>query len=321
MSKKSNNQGRAYEFSYLISLYEEISKVRSVKIETNSSYYAAERAWNTLSESEKTMYKMSSLTGVNTLFELEPLILDDGKDELELKIQSDDNGEKGDVRDVLIIRRGIEWEIGLSVKHNHFAVKHSRLSKKIDFGKKWYGISCSDQYWLDIKPIFDYLDEEKKKGTKWRDLLSKEDDVYVPLLNAFKEELERQNLLFNKEIPRLMVEYLLGEFDFYKVIGIDNKEITRIQSFNLRGTLNKQGKNRKRNIELPISSLPTRIVSLDYKPGSKNTLELYLDGGWQFSFRIHNASTKVEPSLKFDIQIIGMPVTIISIDCKWIENV
>ncbi|WP_448912394.1 HaeIII family restriction endonuclease [Gemella sp.] len=317
MSKKSNNQGRAYEFSYLISLYEEISKVRSVIIETNSSYYAAERAWNTLSESEKTMYKISSLTGVNTLFELEPLILDDGNDELELKIQSDEHGERGDVRDVLIIRRGIEWEIGLSVKHNHFAVKHSRLSKKIDFGKKWYGIACSNQYWLDIKPIFDYLDEEKKKGTKWRDLLSKEDDVYVPLLNAFKEELERQNLLFNKEIPRLMVEYLLGEFDFYKVIGIDNKEITRIQSFNLRGTLNKQGKHRKRNIELPLSSLPTRIVSLDYKPGSKNTLELYLDGGWQFSFRIHNASTKVEPSLKFDIQIIGMPVTIISIDCKW----
>lgn len=321
MSKKSNNQGRAYEFSYLISLYEEISKVRSVKVEMNSSYYAAERAWNTLSESEKTMYKISSLTGVNTLFELEPLILDDGNDELELKIQSDEHGERGDVRDVLIIRRGIEWEIGLSVKHNHFAVKHSRLSKKIDFGKKWYGIACSNQYWLDIKPIFDYLDEEKKKGTKWRDLLSKEDGVYVPLLNAFKEELERQNLLFNKEIPRLMVEYLLGEFDFYKVIGIDNKEITRIQSFNLRGTLNKQGKHHKRNIELPLSSLPTRIVSLDYKPGSKNTLELYLDGGWQFSFRIHNASTKVEPSLKFDIQIIGMPVTIISIDCKWIENV
>lgn len=297
----------------MISLYEEISKVRSVKVEMNSSYYAAERAWNTLSESEKTMYKISSLTGVNTLFELEPLILDDGNDELELKIQSDEHGERGDVRDVLIIRRGIEWEIGLSVKHNHFAVKHSRLSKKIDFGKKWYGIACSNQYWLDIKPIFDYLDEEKKKGTKWRDLLSKEDGVYVPLLNAFKEELERQNLLFNKEIPRLMVEYLLGEFDFYKVIGIDNKEITRIQSFNLRGTLNKQGKHHKRNIELPLSSLPTRIVSLDYKPGSKNTLELYLDGGWQFSFRIHNASTKVEPSLKFDIQIIGMPVTILSL--------
>ena len=61
----------------------------------------------------------------------------------------------------------------------------------------------------------------------------------------------------------------------------------------------------------------TRIVSLEYKPDSKNTLELYLDGGWQFCFRIHNASTKVESSLKFDIQIIGMPTTIISIDCRW----
>ena len=81
--------------------------------------------------------------------------------------------------------------------------------------------------------------------------------------------------------------------------------------------MNKQGNSRKRSIKLPTSTLPTRIVSLEYKPGSKNTLELYLNGGWQFSFRIHSASTKVESSLKFDIQIIGMPTTIISIDCRW----
>lgn len=72
------------------------------------------------------------------------MILDDGLDELELKIQSDDKGKEDDVRDVLIIRRGIEWEIGLSITHNHFAVKHSRLSKNLDFGKKWYGIECSE---------------------------------------------------------------------------------------------------------------------------------------------------------------------------------
>lgn len=317
MSSKSNNQGRAYEFSYLITLFEEISKVRVVRIVENSSYFAAERAWDTLTDSEKTMYKISSLAGVNTLFDLEPLILDDGEDELELKIQSDDKGKEGDVRDVLIIRRGIEWEIGLSVKHNHFAVKHSRLSKNLDFGNKWYGVDCSDQYWEDIKPIFEYLDIEKKKDTKWSELPNKEDDVYVPLLNAFKNELERQNKLNGNEIPKLMVEYLLGEFDFYKVIGIDSKQTTQIQSYNLRGTLNKEGNVRKRKVELPVAVLPTRIVSLEYKPGSKNTLELYLDGGWQFSFRIHNASTKVETSLKFDIQIIGMPTTIISIDCRW----
>lgn len=85
------------------------------------------------------------MAGANTIFYLESLILDDGDDELELKIQSDGKGKEGDVdvRDVLIIRRGIEWEIGLSVKHNHFAVKYSRMSKNLDFGSKWYGIECS----------------------------------------------------------------------------------------------------------------------------------------------------------------------------------
>ena len=317
MSNKSNNQGRAYEFAYLNTLNEEISKYRVSKIEKNSSYKAAENAWNTLEESEKDMYKVSASAGTNAILELEPLILDDGDDELELKIQTDHKDKDGDVRDVLIIRKGIEWEIGLSVKHNHFAVKHSRLSKGLDFGEKWYGIKCSDEYWKDIKPIFDYLEDEKAKGSKWRDLPSKEDDVYLPLLNAFKNEIDRQNNVYGKDIPKLMVEYILGEFDFYKVIGIDSKQMTQVQSYNLRGTLNKEGIKRKRSVKLPIASLPTRIVSLEFRPGSKNTLELYLDRGWQFSFRIHNAATKVETSLKFDIQIIGMPTTIISIDCKW----
>lgn len=231
MSEKSNNQGRAYEFSYLITLYEEISKIRPTIIVKNSSYFAAERAWNTLTDSEKILFKISALAGANTILELEPLILDDGKDELEIKIQSDDKGEIGDVRDVVIIRRGIEWEIGLSVKHNHFAVKHSRLSKKLDFGEKWYGHKCSEEYWEDIKPIFEYLDDEKEKSTKWSDLPDKENDVYVPLLKAFKKELERQNNSNKNEIPKLIVEYLLGKFDFYKVIGIDNKKMTQIQSY------------------------------------------------------------------------------------------
>ena len=70
-------------------------------------------------------------------------------------------------------------------------------------------------------------------------------------------------------------------------------------------------------MEIPIASLPTRIVSLDFVPNKANTVELYMDGGWQFSFRIHNAEKKVVPSLKFDSQIVGMPTTIITINCLW----
>ena len=47
--------------------------------------------------------------------------------------------------------------------------------------------------------------------------------------------------MFGKVIPKLIVKYLLGEFDFYKVIEIDSKRTTQIQSYNLGGTLNKQG--------------------------------------------------------------------------------
>ena len=316
MSSKSNNQGRAYEYVFLNVLFDEISKIREVWIEENSSFLASKKAWETLSEEEKEIYKLSALTGVNTVLDLEPLILEKNNDTLNLKIQADDNGKKGDVRDIIIMRENVNWEIGLSLKHNHFAVKHSRLSKKLDFGKKWYNISCSEEYWKRVKPIFDFLEEEKRKKTLWKEIINKDKDVYFPLLEAFKIEILKQN---KEEIGLLenMLKYLLGKFDFYKVISIDTKRITRVQSYNLYGTLNQEGVHKKRKIEIPIVLLPNRIVSLDFKPGSLNTLELYLNNGWQFTFRIHNASSEVETSLKFDIQIVGMPTSIISIDSKW----
>lgn len=316
MSNKSNDQGRAYEFACLNALNDEIKKLRPVKIETTDGYDAAKRAWNAIDNSLQVVMEESALAAVETLFELEPLIVEDGDDELVLKIQQDSRGEEGDVRDILIVRRNIEWEIGLSLKHNHFAVKHSRLSRSLDFGDKWFGVPCSKKYWEDIKPIFDYLVEEKFKGTNWSELPAKEVDVYIPLLTAFMNEVRRSNEN-DDSIPSRMVEYLLGEFDFYKVVGIDNKRITQIQTFNLHGTLNQSSKKEMPKMRIPIASLPSRIVSLEFKPDSTNTIELYMDGGWQFSFRIHNASIKVEPSLKFDVQILGIPTAIMTIECKW----
>lgn len=317
MSSRSNDQGRAYEFISLLILGKEISTIRPATIIKNSSYTAAENAWNTLSEEDKNKYTISAKAAVKRIFDLEPRIKEDGTDEIELFLQPDQRGEQGDVRDILIVRRKIAWEIGLSLKHNHFAVKHSRLSKTIDFGKTWYNIPCSDQYWSDVLPVFEYLTREKANGTKFSDLPSKENDVYVPILKAFINEINKQYEA-NKEIPSKLVEYLLGKFDFYKVISIDSKKLTSIQGFNLHGTLNLEGITKlKPIIEVPLVSLPTRIVKLDFVPGSTNKVELYMDEGWQFTFRIHNAATLVEPSLKFDIQIVGMPTAIITINCIW----
>lgn len=82
-------------------------------------------------------------------------------------------------------------------------------------------------------------------------------------------------------------------------------------------TLNKPAKNKVSAITVPIVKLPTRLVALEFKPGSDNTVEMYLDNGWQLSFRIHNASTKVEPSLKFDVQFVSMPMEVLNIECRW----
>ena len=316
MSSKSNDQGRAYEYVTLLTLHSEISKIRRAEIVKNSSLEAARNAWDNMSKSMQSLMSMSAHSFVPDIFNLEPLILEDDGDVVELLIQKDKSGEDGDVRDILIARSGIKWEIGLSMKHNHFAVKHSRLSHLIDFGDKWYGVPCSESYWQSVMPIFDYLQEQKRKGKAWFELSDKSERVYVPLLKAFMQEL-RLTYGNHKELPQKMVEYLLGEFDFYKVVSIDNQRMTQINTFNLHGTLNKNGKRNKAKATIPRVLLPTRIVSLDFKPGSDNTIELYLDGGWQFSFRIHNASTMVESSLKFDIQIIGMPTTIVTINCRW----
>lgn len=190
------------------------------------------------------------------------------------------------------------------------------MSKNLDFGDRWYGVPCSQNYWQEIAPIFNYLEEARGAGLAWRDLPDKENDVYIPLLKAFLNELARSDSQYDG-IPRRMVEYLLGEYDFYKVISIDAHKTTQILTFNLRGTLNQSSQTERPKTRIPVSNLPTRIVNMDFKPGSNNTVELYMDGGWQFSFRIHNAATLVETSLKFDIQIIGMPTTIVAINCIW----
>lgn len=317
MSNASNNQGRAYEFICLNSLYQAISKIRPAKIVRNSSYFAAENAWETLNHGEQDLYTLSAESTIETIFALEPNIIEKNSDVLCLYIQTDQHGEEADVRDIIIERKDIIWEIGLSIKHNHMAVKHSRIAKNLDFGSKWYDIPCSSTYWNDVTPTFEFLEREKDKGKYFRDLSSKENDVYVPLLKAFVKEVSFQ-LKTNKNVPRKMVEYLLSKYDFYKVISIDSKRVTTIQSFNMYGTLNLPSRVSNPTIKVPVINLPTSLLHIGFKPGSKTTVIMCFDNGWQFSFRIHNAKDVIETSLKFDIQIVGMPADVnIKYNCKW----
>lgn len=317
MTQKSNDHGRAYEYICLHSLQHEIANIRPAEIIKNSSYDAAEKAWLTLSLAEQSLYALSAKSTISTIFALEPNIVEPCEDMLKLYIQTDKHGEVADVRDIIIERKNILWEIGLSIKHNHMAVKHSRLSKDIDFGEKWYDKRCSQEYWDTVNPIFEFLAKEKAEGKLFKDLSSKEDQVYVPILNAFMEELKK-SIYDDPTVPQKLVEYLLSKFDFYKVISVDAKRITTIQSFNMYGTLNLPSKVAKPNIIVPTIKLPTELLYIGMKKDSKTTALLCFDNGWQFSFRIHNAEKRVNTSLKFDIQLVGMPAEVNNkLNCNW----
>lgn len=316
MSTNSNDQGRAYEYAWINALYNTLSAIQKTRIVNNSSLNANKRAWNMMHTDMQKLFEISANSAVNTILELEPRLSEDDGNELVLELQKDDAGIQGDVRDLIIRRNNIAWEIGLSIKHNHEAVKHSRLSHKLDFGKEWFGIPCSANYWADVTPIFDRLKAEKAVGKKWSELTDKEETIYIPLLKAFMAEIQRANSA-DASMPKKMVAYLIGTRDYYKIVSHDKKRMTMIHTFNMHDTLNKPSKNKASAANIPVIELPTELVSMKFKTGSNTTVEMYLNHGWKLSFRIHNASTKVEPSLKFDIQFIEMPASIFHIECKW----
>ncbi|GAA8659309.1 hypothetical protein HpBT335_10120 [Helicobacter pylori] len=310
MSDKSNNQGRAYEYAWCLALEQKLSVFKKVIVDKQNGFNACYRAYESLEKSLQERYLESAKQGVLLLLDCEPLlseVIGSSQNGITLSLQKDKLGEIGDVRDILIYFD--RFCIGLSIKHNYDALKHSRLSKDLDFGEKWLGVGVSQNYKDTIKPLFERLENAKKEGMLWRDFPNKEQEIYAPLLQAFKKEVLRIDENKKNKVPQKMVEYLLGKYDFYKAILLEREQKTKLETYHFNNTLNRSVKNKPKRI-IPLSKLPTRMIYFDFKPKSFNTLELVLDEGWSFSLRIHNASSRVEPSLKFDIKLLSKPESV-----------
>ncbi|GAA9365767.1 hypothetical protein BTM411_09150 [Helicobacter pylori] len=310
MSDKSNNQGRAYEYAWCLALEQKLSVFKKVIVDKQNGFNACYKAYESLEKSLQERYLESAKQGVLLLLDCEPLlseVIGSSQNGITLSLQKDKLGEIGDVRDILIYFD--RFCIGLSIKHNHDALKHSRLSKDLDFGEKWLGVRVSQNYKDTIKPLFERLENAKKEGMLWRDFPNKEQEIYAPLLQAFKKEVLRIDENKKNKVPQKMVEYLLGKYDFYKAILLEREQKTKLEAYHFNNTLNRSVKNKPKRI-IPLSKLPTRMIYFDFKPKSFNTLELVLNEGWSFSLRIHNASSKVEPSLKFDIKLLSKPESV-----------
>ena len=303
--------GKAFEYSLAFQYYQYLRSLdKNVEIVNNSALSVTRACYESFDDRQKRSFDIAAKQTIDTMLKIEPGLYaqKNNNDKLLIMLQNDAEGAEGDVRDVVFRRIKPSWEIGFSAKNNNDAVKHSRLSPTIDFGAEWVGCPCSNNYWADITPIFNYLDEKKNEGLTFNALgEEKITHVYRPLLEAFRKELMRINNS-NDGIPEKLIQYLIGNYSFYKIIKDDSHNLVVVKAFNINNELNKTVNGVKPRYKTPNINLPTRIVEFDFKRGYEdNTLDMILDGGWEISFRIHNAKTAIESSLKFDIRLLGNP--------------
>lgn len=322
MSNNTKN-GKAFEYACLKEI-EDVLKNNNkiVFIKKDNPFKTAEKCFNNLNKKQSLNYKIAAKRGIQLIQDLEPNLCN-GKGDLKLSIASDSIaiGKKGgDVRDVIAIRNENNplWEIGISCKHNHEALKHPRITKDYDFGFEWIGKHCSTQYFKEITPVMDKI--SNLKYSRWNQVPNKKTDYYKPVLNAFKNELKI--LCKDSTVPKKIVSYFFGTHDFYKIMMQEKSRSTTIQGFNINGTLGKSVKGQRSRIPVPQISLPTKLLQIEFKEPKKNdvstTLRLTFDKGWVITMRLHNKDSKPKPtSLAWDVKLEGIPTGMFSTTQLW----
>lgn len=311
------SKGKAFEYATAVSFCQYINNNGGrAQIIDDNNFKNVEKDFLELHPEEQLDLINAAVVGCREVYNLEPM-LQNTSDVINISIAPDSYGITGDVRDVILWNDN--FEIGISCKHNHTALKHQRLSNKIDFGQIWAGYPVSQNYWQSINPIFTMLTNFKENGVNWRDLpsygVSKENDVYVPLLTNFLNEFNSLDRTYPDLAPKFM-EYLAGRKDFYKFVMDERHRNLTIYAYNLHGNLG-FGSGL-----VPIILLPTRFINKSWKVNndgttSNNTLIIEMDNNWTVALRLHSASSKVETSLKFDSQPITIPDNFLTISIPY----
>lgn len=291
-----SDNGKANEWAVASTLAEALG----CPISIDSTALAAKDKFESLTQNKKQHFLNAAKHSVAHILELEEKTLAIHEPQ-SIYMPPDSVGQKGDLRDVIVLCD--QFAFGISCKTNHEAFKHSRLSDRLNWVKKW-GLNptgCSDAYWQKVRPVFSMLRDLRNQSNRaalFTEIENMHSKVYEPILNAFESEIVR---VFNEAVDsegvcENLVRYLVGTQDFYKIITKPRSVV--VHKFNFKGSL--AGAK---------SKLPTKFVGIDRAEGSGHSLNLRLSRGYVFNFRIHSASSRVEPSLKFDIQAIGLPST------------
>ncbi len=286
MAGTQTTNGKAFEWANAIASKE----ILGWEIQNSSSSEVAAACFSVVSPRTQQRMLKHAVKAIKHISELERFSDCSGV----VRFQADNQGQKGDVRD-LILETDTGRQIGLSCKFNHSALKHSRLSDKIDFVRSWNlsDTGCSDAYWSNVLPVFSHL--RARKGIPWTSIdRAEKAELYWRVLDAFSAELELVYERNRKDFCNRLVRYLIGNDDFYKVISLSKR--VQILANNFNGTL-----------PIPKTLLPDQIIGIDTVNGGKYSKTVRFNRGLTFNFRIHNASSKIEPSFKFDVTAQSWP--------------
>ncbi|NEV49524.1 HaeIII family restriction endonuclease [Wolbachia pipientis] len=141
---KQNINGKAFEYTLAIAFYQ----ITKAKIQENSLFEVAKNCYRSLEDLHKYILEKASSEAAMFLQAHDARVTNARS----ILLQDDGVGIQGDVRDIVIeVPKG---QIGISAKYNHAAIKHSRLSDKIYFGKEWTDHPCGEKYFKTIQPVF-----------------------------------------------------------------------------------------------------------------------------------------------------------------------
>lgn len=329
-NSSQNRNGKGFEYACLTAI-ENACKEAGVQIKQlqSTSLSHAKECFDSLDNQEQSKYDMAANAPISFLLDCEPNLNDaDDPSILTIGLQSDSEGEGGDVRDVLLCRTNskksiVDWECGISCKHNHDATKHPRINfrpkAKDLFKTSWApSFSMSQEYFDACQQVYDLCKEYIAQGKKWSEVFTEETIaacVYNPINIGLIKSLEL--LKINKQFVNEFFTYCMGTKDFYKIIMQDRDKLTRVTVFNFYKTLGAPSKNiKKSRFKLAALPFPTRIISVAHV--SDSTFHVNFDEGWAFSFRLHNADSIMKVSgLKYDIRLIGVPLCTSNLVFPW----
>lgn len=323
MARGTTIKGIAFEYATCCAFATYlIGKKVAVDCEINSdAYRTAKRSFESLDESTQRDYRAAAEASIDVIIPLEPKLTDlSDCSPLRIRIQTDAQGQQGDVRDIVLARPQDDWEIGISCKHNHEALKHPRVTKDADFGSDWIGTPCSDHFLNEVASTMALV--EKHVGEKWDALPKKHERVYIPILDAYIAEIARLCEV-DPEAPSKLLAYFFGHEDFYKVIAMDRRVgqqsgLTKTMAFNMHGTLGKASGSARPIRSLKKVLLPDKLITIGRKDNSNTTIEIVLSKGWVVKMRLHSADKAIKTTgLKWDVTLAGMPTDIYMQERTW----